>query len=131
MDPQAPQQTINTIQSQINEQTKPTTQTCKYCKNLIPENVFFCPVCGKKLKNPLLSTSIGKQLSVYAISLLLPPLGLVPGIQYLLSKDRTRKIIGIIAIVLTIISLVVSTIYLIKLYNNLTKQFNDLQNLGY
>lgn len=120
-------QDVNTLQQEIPNQK----QTCKYCKNSIDLNVFFCPLCGKKLKNPPPSTSVLAQIKIYAISVLLPPLGLVPGFQYLLSKDKKAKIIGLIAIILSIISLIISTIYIIDLYKNLTKQFNDLQSLGY
>lgn len=111
-----------------------TTQQCKYCKNSIPINVFFCPICGKKLKEPPPSTDIMKQLSVYSVSIFLPPLGLIPAFKYLLAKERKAKIIGFIALGLTIASTVITIIYSVKIYNQVTSQINsftNLQNIGY
>ena len=64
-----------------------------------------CPNCGKKIKEPPVLTSIGKQISIYLISFLLPPFGLAPGIRYLMQPDQKAKIIGIVAILLTIVSI--------------------------
>ncbi|PIR80129.1 MAG: hypothetical protein COU25_01715 [Candidatus Levybacteria bacterium CG10_big_fil_rev_8_21_14_0_10_35_13] len=79
--------------------------TCKHCDFPIAENFYFCPKCGKPIKKIPLSTSITKQIYIYTISILLPPLGLWPGIRYLLQDSSKARIIGIIAIVLTIFSI--------------------------
>lgn len=105
--------------------------TCRFCNFQILETYYFCPNCGKKIKNPPLSTSLSKQLTVYAISILLPPLGVVPAIKYLLSKEKHAKIVGIIALILTVISIYLSTIFALKMYNDTMAQFNSLQYLGY
>lgn len=121
-------------QPPISIDPKNATQECKFCKNSISQTVFYCPICGKKLREPPLSTGIIKQLGVYAISVLLPPLGLIPAVKYLLSKEKHAKIIGIIALILTIISTVITLMYSAILLNQITSQlnqFNDLQNLGY
>jgi hypothetical protein len=54
-------------------------------------------------------------------------LGLWPGFRYLFSKDPKAKVIGIIAIVLTIVSLVV-TIWATA--NYLTSQLNNLNSVN-
>ena len=61
---------------------------CPKCKFPILENYFFCPNCGKKLKNGPLPINIEKQIGLYLISFLVPPFGLLPGVRYLLQKDR-------------------------------------------
>ena len=79
--------------------------TCKHCDFPIAENFYFCPNCGKKLKQPPLSTGILRQIYIYGISALLPPLGLWPGIKYLMQPTGKAKIIGLIAIILTVLSI--------------------------
>lgn len=111
-------------------------KTCKYCGFAVSDNFYFCPNCGKKLIEPPLSTSIGKQIGIYALSFFLPPLGLVPGFRYLRQKDSKSKIVGLIAILLTLVSIIIT----IKLALNLVtyplglesvNQMQQLQNLGY
>ena len=106
---------------------------CPYCKLPISENFLFCSNCGKKLKDAF-STTIGKQIGIYTLSILLPPLGLVPGIKYLLQKDQKRKLIGITAIVLTIISTIITvwfTIgYVSQASNTINSQLQQIQT-GY
>ena len=74
------------------------------------------------------------QIGIYATSLLLPPLGLWPGIKYLRQSDRTAKTIGIVAIILTAISIVVSTWLLIgwvkQINQTVNSQLNSYSNLG-
>lgn len=109
---------------------------CKYCNFIVFSNYYFCPNCGKKLHEPPLSTSIPKQISIYILSFFLPPLGLLPGIKYLFQKDQKAKMIGLIALLLTFISIII-TIQITKnlLTNPLgldtTKNLQELQNLGY
>lgn len=109
--------------------------TCKYCGFAIAENFYFCPNCGKKLKQPPLSTSISKQIYIYAISILLPPLGLWPGIRYLFQKDSRSKIIGIIAIILTIVTTIITikitTDFINGQSNMASEQLKSLENSGY
>lgn len=109
--------------------------TCKYCGFQISENSYFCPNCGKKLKNKPLSTGIGKQIYLYTISILLPPLGLVPGIKYLFEKNTKAQIIGIVLIVLTIISTIVTIKVTMDFIggqaNTANEQLKQLENSGY
>ncbi len=83
---------------------------------------------------PAKSTSIGKQLYIYTISILLPPLGLVPGIKYLMDKNQKAKMIGIIAIVLTIVSTVltfyISLNFLNSQIQSSQQQLDQLQDFG-
>lgn len=109
--------------------------TCKYCGFTVSENFYFCPNCGKKLQEKLLSTSIGKQIYIYGLSILLPPLGLLPGFKYLLNKDPKAKLIGIVAIILTITSIIVTIWFFMQFLNTTItgpiNQLDQLQNQGY
>lgn len=109
--------------------------TCKYCGYPISANFFFCPNCGKKLHEPPIT--IARQIGLYALSVFLPPLGLWPGIKYLQQKDPKAKIVGSIAIILTIVSILI-TIQLTMSFltgslggSSAGNQIQELQNLGY
>ena len=109
---------------------------CKYCGQNVFTNYYFCPYCGKKLIEPPIT--LVKEISVYLLSVLLPPLGLWPGIRYILQKDQKAKRVGTIAIILTIISTVVTLYFSIIAFNGISKTINaqlnqssELQNLGY
>src|SRR4051794_33424105 len=108
MDPQnqnpAQPQTTTPVTPQAAVQIPPQTQPlCPFCKAQITPELNFCPVCGKQLKELPFGISLGKQIGIYLMSVLLPPLGLWPGIKYLMKKDSKAKMVGAIAIILTII----------------------------
>lgn len=94
---------------------------CPHCKSNVSLLDFFCPTCGKKLKEKPLSTSWSKQLLVYLLSALLPPLGLWPAIKYLRQPDQKSKKIGTAAIILTVLSIILT----IWLSANLVNSFSD------
>lgn len=106
-------------------------QTCPYCHSQISTESYFCQNCGKKLKDKPLSTGIGRQIIVYAISILLPPAGFFYGYRYIKQKNNKATIIGGIAIVLTIISSVYSIWYLMTFINSFNQQMQLYKNLGY
>lgn len=108
-------------------------QLCRFCNSPVSNNFFFCPTCGKKLHEPLIT--IAKQLGIYALSILLPPLGLWPGIKYVFQKDEKTKAVGIIAIILTVISTIVTlwlfTNTITGIASGINSPLNQYQNLGY
>lgn len=98
--------------------------TCRKCNLPVLANFYFCPNCGYALRPKPLSISAGKQIGIYLLSFLLPPLGVWPGIKYLMQKDPKAKIVGAVAILLTIISIVVTLYYANILMKQLTTQLN-------
>jgi len=111
-------------------------KSCSKCKYIISDSFYFCPNCGKKLKEPPVSTTVLRQIYIYSLSILLPPLGLWPAVKYLRQKDRKAKIIGIVAIILTIISSIITTYLTINILNSEITAINnsqsqDLRSLGY
>jgi len=108
---------------------------CKFCGQAVLSNYYFCPYCGKKLIEPPLTTI--KEIGVYLLSVFLPPLGLWPGIKYILQKNARSKRVGSIAIILTIISTIVTLWLSVAVFNNLSKTINtqmnqsQLQDYGY
>ena len=114
---------------------KPIPSNCKNCGYQILGDYYFCPNCGKKLKNPPLALTISKQIYIYFISVALPPLGLWPGIKYLLDKRPKAKIIGTVAIILTIISSILTVQLTLSLLNGqkdvASQQLQQLESSGY
>jgi len=81
--------------------------TCPKCKTVTASSSFFCPNCGKQLRKKPIPTTIGKQIYIYAISILLPPLGLWWAFPLIFQKDTKSKIVGVVTFILTVISFVV------------------------
>jgi len=104
---------------------------CKYCSANITSLDFFCPNCGKQLKAKQMSVGIGTQIGVYLLSFFLPPLGLWPAIKYLRQEDNVSKRIGIIAIVLTVISVIITLVSFSAFLNLISGQLNgQISGLG-
>jgi len=99
---------------------------CPFCHFSISGPVYFCPNCGKKINDPPITTI--KQIGVYLLSILLPPLGLWPGIKYLFSKDQKTRTVGVIAIILTILSTIITLWLSVALFNNLSQSVNSQLN---
>ena len=105
--------------------------TCPNCKNQVLPIDIFCPACGKKLKGDRSSLGIQKQIGVYLLSFFLPPFGLFPAIKYLRQADSKSKTIGVIALVLTVISILI-TISLTKLVlGTFESQLQIYRGIGY
>ena len=99
---------------------------CKFCGQTVLSNYYFCPYCGKKLIEPPITAL--KEISVYLLSVFLPPLGLWPGIRYLSQKNEKAKRVGTIAIILTIISIIVTIWLSIGLVNNISQSVSSQMN---
>jgi uncharacterized membrane protein YvbJ len=97
---------------------------CPTCKFSVQDNWFFCPNCGKLIKDKPLEISTTKQILIYGVSFFLSPLGLAWGLKYIRSKDKKTKNIGIISIVLTVISIIL----MIAVSKNFIDQYAKLLN---
>lgn len=77
---------------------------------------------------------LGKQIGVYALSLLIPPLGLMPGIKYLMSKSPNGKQVGLIAITLTVVAIIIGFIVVRQFVDQVNQSVNQelyqYENLG-
>ena len=102
----------------------PVPQICPVCHQSVSPDAYFCPNCGHELKAKPPSTTWWSQLGIYALSALLPPLGLWPAWKYLKSSDAAARRVGWIAVALTAISLVVS----VWLFQYMMQQLNQSLN---
>src|SRR5260370_41914957 len=95
-------------------------QFCPYCGTLVDQTYAFCPHCGKSLES-LREIGLSKQIYIYLISLFLPPSGVVYAMRYLKSENPQVKRVGLIACILTVISLLMSVWFIF----NFVHQFQD------
>src|SRR3990167_3219940 len=79
--------------------------SCPVCKQTIEVSWNFCPNCGNTLRVKPLSTSITRQIGIYALSFFLPPFGLTYAFKYVKQNDTKTRIIGIISIIITVLSI--------------------------
>ncbi len=82
--------------------------TCPSCRALVSEDMVFCPACGITLRTNPKETSLSRQIIMYTISVLLPPFGFWYGWKFIRQSGKKEKIIGWIAISLTIISIIIN-----------------------
>lgn len=74
---------------------------------------------------------MGKRIGIYLVSFFLPPFGLMPGIKYLKQNDSKAQIIGIVAITLTVLSIVISVWLTVQILNSVTNSLNtELEGTG-
>lgn len=107
-----------------------TTTHCPSCNTAIYPTDNFCPNCGKALHTHV-TISISKQLYMYAVSLLLPPLGLIWTFKYFHSGNAQLRRLGFITGAITIFSLVFSLWAFMGFWNSLQQQISTYSNLTY
>jgi hypothetical protein len=101
---------------------------CPQCHVAVRPTDFFCYNCGKNLKPKLLSTTLTTEIMYYAGSLVLPPLGYWWGIKYLKQPDPASKRIGILCIVITTISFIVTSIWAVDYINKINATVSSQLN---
>ncbi|MCL4400176.1 zinc ribbon domain-containing protein [Patescibacteria group bacterium] len=102
--------------------------SCPFCGTEAPPGAEFCPHCGKKLKTEKPSTSVSKQVLIYLVSFLLPPLGLVWTFKYLKQDDIKSKRIGWISIILTLAGIVITIFVMNDILSGLNNYLNSQLN---
>ena len=105
--------------------------TCPRCHTTVRATDYYCFNCGKSLKQAPLLTDNTTIVGFFLKVLLLPPLGIVWGINYIKQKDDRSKFVGIAAIVITIIELVLVVQWTLSILNGVNSQMNSLQGIGF
>jgi len=101
------------MEQNISSTSSPTVSLCPVCHQPILPTYYFCPNCGTNLNTQPLSTSIGKQIGIYAFSIILPSILFLfitrwPGLKYFRSSDPKAKKIGEAASILLILSTIIT-----------------------
>lgn len=99
---------------------------CPSCHAAVLSAAYFCSQCGKKLKEPPLSTSPTKQIVVYLVSFFLAPFGLGYAFKYLKQPNAKARMIGIVALILTILAIVLMVVIVKTFYGFVYGPFNTL-----
>ena len=82
---------------------------CPVCHLAVKPEYYFCPNCGHELHKAPLSTTPLSQAWLYGLSIVLPSILFIAirqwrGVEYLQSSDPKTKQIGQIAVVLLVLS---------------------------
>jgi L-lactate permease len=108
---------------------------CPFCSAPIEPTAFFCPVCGKSLKEKPLPKDLSTQVGLYLASIFLVPFFLGRTIKYMKSTDEKARHIGLISLGLTIVELIVVIWLSVAITKNITRevnqQINQYQNLSF
>jgi hypothetical protein len=99
---------------------------CSVCHKKVLPVYYFCPNCGNNLKATPARISVLMQIGYYALALLLPPLGLWPGVKCMMKKSPQARWVGIITIVLTLISSGVTIWGIFVMFNTYVEQLNSM-----
>ena len=100
--------------------------TCKRCGQPIQESFYFCPNCGKKIKEPPPSTSIAAQTVVSLVSFFFPPLGLIYAYRYSRHGGSKERYIAVAAVVITCLIIYLQYTLLTKVWENVSQTLKAL-----
>jgi hypothetical protein len=104
---------------------------CSSCNAQMMSSDNFCSNCGNSLRAMPPATSVSRQIVVYLISFFLAPFGLWYAWKYLKQDDHTSKIIGAVAIALTIVSITVTIWLAAGLFNSVNRYLNLLRDSSF
>lgn len=111
-----------------------TSLTCPFCSAQIDPKDYFCPNCGKKIREKPVGLGFWAMVSLFGLSTLAPPLNLPLTIRYLKSPDEKVRTAGWISLVVSIISFGVLTWLGVVWAQSVNRQMNEslkqYQNLG-
>ncbi len=104
--------------------------TCPRCHAPVRPTDYYCYNCGKKLRMTPPSLRIESLVTLFLVSIFLPPLGILMGWPYLREKDWTRRIIGTAAVLANILATFVAIKLAADVYFSTLNAARSLQNLS-
>lgn len=99
---------------------------CGKCGNQIRPTDNYCSNCGVQVREQ--QVSIGKQIYIYLVSILLPPLGLIWTFKYFRASHSNQRTVAIVSLLLTIIGTVVTLWMFFGFMQTLQQQMNAVLN---
>ncbi|PIY69543.1 hypothetical protein COY90_00095 [Candidatus Roizmanbacteria bacterium CG_4_10_14_0_8_um_filter_39_9] len=106
------------------------TNICSTCHAMLQPEWYFCPHCGKPSKEQIPNISFFKQMLIYFVSFFLAPLGLMWGIKFVKYNDQKVRIVGIIAIILTVLSFILMAIKFKGFMDQYRGVINNIQSVN-
>lgn len=101
---------------------------CSKCHTEVKPTDYYCFNCGVNLRPVPPSTSFERQIMLYLGSFFLPPMGLFWSIKYLKQPNLKSRIVGLISIVLTLISLLITYLLLKNVADAVNSQMSSQVN---
>jgi hypothetical protein len=98
---------------------------CSVCHTQVRATDYFCFNCGANLKPKPKSVDALAQVYLYLGSFFLPPMGYIWGARYLKESDQKAKVVGIIAMVITTVSLVLTIVAVKQLSDMINSQVSS------
>lgn len=95
---------------------------CPVCHIEVRSTDYFCSNCGKNLHPAPPGTTVADQAKLYLGSIFLAPMGIVWGLRYLRGLDQKSKVMGMVAIGLSTITILVVLKYTVDFINTLNSQ---------
>lgn len=95
---------------------------CPACHITVRPTDYYCFNCGKNLHEAPPGTGTEDQIKLYLGSVLLAPMGIVWGLKYLRQEDQKSKIVGIVAMSFSVITLIIATQYVMNAVNTINTQ---------
>lgn len=95
---------------------------CPFCHVTVRPMDYFCSNCGKNLHPAPLGITLYDQVKLYLGSVFLAPMGIIWGMRHLREKEDKSKIVGVIAMLLSVITLIVAIQYTISFANTINSQ---------
>ena len=95
---------------------------CPACHIAVRPTDYFCSNCGKNLHTAPPGTTTTDQIKLYLGSVFLVPMGIFWGLRYLRVDNGRSKIVGIIAMALSVVTFIVAVRYTVNLVNAINSQ---------
>ncbi|MFA6364861.1 MAG: zinc ribbon domain-containing protein [Candidatus Paceibacterota bacterium] len=99
---------------------------CLKCNTEVSDDAYFCLHCGESLRDKEIDTSVLKQVRIYLVSFFLAPFGIGYAIKYLKQREEKPKIIGVVALLLTILA-ILTVVYITQ---KVFEQYSQLDLIG-
>lgn len=99
-----------------------TPAVCPSCHIVVKLTDYFCSNCGKNLHPVPLGITLIDQVKLYLGSVFLAPMGIFWGMRYLREKEDKPKIVGVVAMLLSVITLIVAIQYSVSFANTINSQ---------
>ncbi len=97
---------------------------CQSCKTEINSEGDFCPICGFKNDKKVEILPFSKKLKIYTLSVFLAPFGVIWFIKYFKNPNPSIRKVGYFALIITMLSFVISIIT-IKSYVGAVSKYTD------
>lgn len=105
------------------------TIECPNCHAVSPKEAYFCYNCGRQLRSKPEEITFWKQILVYTVSFFLAPFGLGYVFKYLKQDDIKSKIVGYVALALTILAIGLTLWYGNKVIRSTYQSLNLINSI--